>query len=69
MYMCRCRSCDSQMKSSEMAKQLPDGSWNDLCNKCIYASEDEQYEHQHVLGGLTDDLVGYGGMQFSQYSE
>jgi hypothetical protein len=57
------------MKSSEMAKQLPDGSWNDLCNKCIYASEDEQYEHQHVLGGLTDDLVGYGGVQFSRYSE
>ena len=67
--MCRCRSCNGQMKSSEMAKQLPDGSWNDLCNKCVYASEDEQYEHQHVLGGLTDDLVGYGGVQFSRYSE
>lgn len=67
--MCRCKSCNGQMKSSEMAKQLPDGSWNDLCNKCIYASEDEQYEHQHVLGGLTDDLVGYGGVQFTQYSE
>ena len=57
------------MKSSEMAKQLPDGSWNDLCNKCVFASQDEQYEHDFVLGGLTEDLIGCNGIQFTQYSE
>jgi len=67
--MCRCRSCDSQMKSSEMAKQLPDGSWNDLCNRCVFASQDEQYEHDFVLGSLTEDLVGISGIQFTRYVE
>ena len=67
--MCRCRSCDSQMKSSEMAKQLPDGSWNDLCNRCVFASQDEQYEHEFVLGSLTEDLVGISGIQFTRYVE
>lgn len=67
--MCRCRSCNGQMKQSEMAKQLPNGSWNDLCNKCIFASQDEQYEHEFVLGGLTEDLVGISGIQFTRYSE
>lgn len=67
--MCRCRSCDAIMKQSELAKELPDGSLNDLCNKCVFASKDEQYEHSFVLGSLTDDLVGYGGVQFSRYSE
>ena len=57
------------MKSSEMAKQLPDGSWNDLCNKCVFASQDEQYEHEFVLGSLTEDLVGIGGIQFCRYIE
>jgi len=67
--MCRCRSCNGQMKSSEMAKQLPDGSWNDLCNKCVFASQDEQYEHDFVLGSLTEDLVGISGIQFCRYIE
>jgi len=67
--MCRCRSCNGQMKSSEMAKQLPDGSWNDLCNKCVFASQDEQYEHEFVLGSLTEDLVGISGIQFCRYIE
>ena len=57
------------MKSSEMAKQLPDGSWNDLFNRCVFASQDEQYEHSFVLGSLTDDLIGCNGIQFTQYSE
>ena len=57
------------MKSSEMAKQLPDGSWNDLCNKCVFASRDEQYEHDFVLGSLTEDLVGISGIQFTRYVE
>jgi hypothetical protein len=67
--MCRCRSCNGQMKSSEMAKQLPDGSWNDLCNRCVFASQDEQYEHDFVLGSLTEDLVGISGIQFCRYIE
>jgi len=67
--MCRCRSCNGQMKSSEMAKQLPDGSWNDLCNKCVFASQDEQYEHEFVLGSLTEDLVGISGIQFCRHIE
>ena len=67
--MCRCRSCNGQMKSSEMAKQLPDGSWNDLCNKCVFASQDEQYEHEFVLGSLIEDLVGISGIQFCRYIE
>ena len=67
--MCRCRSCNGQMKSSEMAKQLPDGSWNDLCNKCVFASQDEQCEHEFVLGSLTEDLVGISGIQFTRYVE
>ena len=67
--MCRCRSCNGQMKSSEMAKQLPDGSWNDLCNKCVFASQDEQYEHEFLLGSLTEDLVGISGIQFCRYIE
>jgi len=67
--MCRCRSCNGQMKSSEMAKQLPDGSWNDLCNRCVFASQDEQYEHSFVLGSLTEDLVGISGIQFCRYIE
>jgi len=67
--MCRCRSCNGQMKSSEMAKQLPDGSWNDLCNRCVFASQDEQYEHEFVLGSLTEDLVGISGIQFCRYIE
>ena len=67
--MCRCRSCNGQMKSSEMAKQLPDGSWNDLCNKCVFASQDEQYEHEFVLGSLTEDLIGCNGIQFTRYVE
>jgi len=67
--MCRCRSCNGQMKSSEMAKQLPDGSWNDLCNRCVFASQDEQYEHDFVLGSLTEDLVGISGIQFTRYVE
>lgn len=57
------------MKSSEMAKQLPDGSWNDLCNRCVFASQDEQYEHEFVLGSLTEDLVGISGIQFTRYVE
>jgi len=57
------------MKSSEMAKQLPDGSWNDLCNRCVFASQDEQYEHEFVLGSLTEDLVGISGIQFCRYIE
>jgi len=57
------------MKSSEMAKQLPDGSWNDLCNRCVFASQDEQYEHDFVLGSLTEDLVGISGIQFCRYIE
>ncbi len=67
--MCRCRSCNGQMKSSEMAKQLPDGSWNALCNRCVFASQDEQYEHEFVLGSLTEDLVGISGIQFTRYVE
>ena len=67
--MCRCCACNSMMTSSEMFKILPNGELNDLCNKCVYASEDEQFEHEYTLGGLTDDLVGYGGVQFTRYSE
>lgn len=57
------------MTSSEMFKILPNGELNDLCNKCVFASQDEQYEHDFVLGSLTEDLIGCNGIQFTQYSE
>lgn len=57
------------MTSSEMFKILPNGELNDLCNKCVFASQDEQYEHSFVLGSLTEDLIGCNGIQFTQYSE
>lgn len=66
----RCVCCDRILLAGEMAKRLPDGSWNDMCNICVDAALRPKDWHEYQLQHLTEDpFFGKFDMNFTRYSE
>lgn len=65
----RCNCCGVPLLGDEIMRKLPDGSIDDMCNRCIREALYPEFEPEKQLESITNPSSVYARKGFARYYE